>query len=168
MYFFNVNEGSEDEPRYSEYGVKPMNCPGHVMLYKANQHSYRDLPLRYFEFGTVYRHEMSGVVHGLLRARGFTQDDAHVFCTREQLVDEVIDILKLVDHIMTEFGFEYEAEISTRPDKSIGTDDMWEHATSVLKQACETHNLKYDINEGDGAFYGPKIDIKVKDAIGRT
>ncbi len=168
MYFFDVNEGTEDDPRTSEYGVKPMNCPGHVMLYKAEQRSYRQLPLRFFEFGTVYRHEMSGVVHGLLRARGFTQDDAHVFCTREQLVDEVVDILKLVDHIMSEFGFEYEAEISTRPDKSIGTDDMWEHATSVLKKACDVHKLKYEINEGDGAFYGPKIDIKVKDAIGRT
>ena len=168
MYFFNINEGTEDEPKLSEYGVKPMNCPGHVMLYKAQQRSYRELPIRFFEFGTVYRHEMSGVVHGLLRARGFTQDDAHVFCTREQLVDEVVDILKLVDHIMSEFDFDYEAEISTRPEKSIGTDDMWEHATNVLKKACETHNLKYEINEGDGAFYGPKIDIKVKDAIGRT
>lgn len=168
MYFFNINEGSEEEPRYSEYGVKPMNCPGHVMLYKADLHSYRDLPLRYFEFGTVYRHEMSGVVHGLLRARGFTQDDAHVFCTREQVVDEVEAILDLVDHIMTTFGFAYEAEISTRPEKSIGTDDMWEHATNSLKEACERHNLPYEINEGDGAFYGPKIDIKVKDAIGRT
>lgn len=168
MYFFNVNEGTDEQPRLSEYGVKPMNCPGHVMLFKAQQRSYRELPIRFFEFGTVYRHEMSGVVHGLLRARGFTQDDAHVFCTREQLVDEVVDILKLVDHIMSEFGFEYEAEISTRPDKSIGTDDMWDHATNVLKKACETHNLQYDINEGDGAFYGPKIDIKVKDAIGRT
>lgn len=168
MYFFNINEGTDEDPKLSEYGVKPMNCPGHVMLYKAQQRSYRDLPLRLFEFGTVYRHEMSGVVHGLLRARGFTQDDAHVFCTREQLVDEVVDILKLVDHIMTEFCFDYEAEISTRPEKSIGTDDMWDHATSVLKKACEVHNLKYEINEGDGAFYGPKIDIKVKDAIGRT
>lgn len=168
MYFFNINEGTKEEPKLSEYGVKPMNCPGHVILYKARQRSYRELPIRFFEFGTVYRHEMSGVVHGLLRARGFTQDDAHVFCTREQLVDEVVDILKLVDHIMSEFGFEYEAEISTRPEKSIGTDDMWEHATTVLKQACDVHNLNYEINEGDGAFYGPKIDIKVKDAIGRT
>lgn len=168
MYFFNINEGTEEEPKLSEYGVKPMNCPGHVMLYKAQQRSYRELPIRFFEFGTVYRHEMSGVVHGLLRARGFTQDDAHVFCSRDQLVDEVVDILELVDHIMGEFDFEYEAEISTRPEKSIGTDDMWEHATNVLKKACETHNLKYEINEGDGAFYGPKIDIKVKDAIGRT
>ncbi len=168
MYFFEINEGTEEDPRPSEYGVKPMNCPGHVMLYKNELHSYRDLPLRYFEFGTVYRHEMSGVVHGLLRARGFTQDDAHVFCTREQVVDEVVAILDLVDHIMSTFGFQYEAEISTRPDKSIGTDDMWEYATDALKQACERHDLAYDINEGDGAFYGPKIDIKVKDAIGRT
>ena len=168
MYFFEINEGTEEDPRLSEYGVKPMNCPGHVMLYKNELHSYRDLPLRYFEFGTVYRHEMSGVVHGLLRARGFTQDDAHVFCTRDQVIDEVEAILDLVDHIMTTFGFAYEAEISTRPSKSIGTDDMWEYATDALKQACERHDLAYDINEGDGAFYGPKIDIKVKDAIGRT
>ncbi len=168
MYFFNINEGTEEEPRLSEYGVKPMNCPGHVMLYKNDLHSYRDLPLRYFEFGTVYRHEMSGVVHGLMRARGFTQDDAHVFCTNDQVVDEVVAILDLVDHIMETFGFSYEAEISTRPEKSIGTDEMWEHATNALKEACARHNLSYEINEGDGAFYGPKIDIKVKDAIGRT
>ncbi len=168
MYFFDINEGTEDDPRLAEYGVKPMNCPGHVMLYKSELHSYRDLPLRYFEFGTVYRHEMSGVVHGLLRARGFTQDDAHIFCTRDQVVDEVCAILDLVEHIMTTFGFEYEAEISTRPEKSIGSDDMWEHATESLRRACEIKGLVYDINEGDGAFYGPKIDIKVKDAIGRT
>ena len=168
MYFFEINEGDDENPRMSEYGVKPMNCPGHVMLYKNELHSYRDLPLRYFEFGTVYRHEMSGVVHGLLRARGFTQDDAHVFCTRDQVVDEVVAILDLVDHIMTTFGFEYSAEISTRPEKSIGTDDMWEHVTNSLKEACARHGLDYEINEGDGAFYGPKIDIKVKDAIGRT
>lgn len=168
MYFFEINEGSDEEPRMQEYGVKPMNCPGHVILYKNGIHSYRDLPLRLFEFGTVYRHELSGAVHGLLRARGFTQDDAHVFCTRDQVVDEVVAILDLVDHIMSTFDFTYEAEISTRPEKSIGSDDMWEHATNALKEACERHNLPYDINEGDGAFYGPKIDIKVKDAIGRT
>ena len=168
MYFFQINEGTDEEPRYSEYGVKPMNCPGHVIIYKNELHSYRDLPLRYFEFGTVYRHEMSGVVHGLLRARGFTQDDAHIFCTKDQVVDEVVAILELVDYIMGTFGFTYEAEISTRPDKSIGTDDMWEHATESLKKACARRGLDYDINEGDGAFYGPKIDIKVKDAIGRT
>ncbi len=167
MYFFYINEGDEEDPRLTEYAVKPMNCPGHVMLYKHELHSYRDLPLRYFEFGTVYRHELSGVVHGLLRARGFTQDDAHIFCTREQVVDEVVAILDLVDYIMKTFDFEYEAEISTRPEKSIGTDDMWEHATNSLKEACDRHDLAYDINEGDGAFYGPKIDIKVRDAIGR-
>ena len=168
MYFFQINEGDDENPRMSEYGVKPMNCPGHVIIYKNELHSYRDLPLRYFEFGTVYRHEMSGVVHGLLRARGFTQDDAHIFCTKDQVVDEVVAILELVDYIMGTFGFTYEAEISTRPDKSIGTDDMWEHATESLKEACARRGLAYDINEGDGAFYGPKIDIKVKDAIGRT
>ncbi len=168
MYFFNINEGSDEEPRMSEYGVKPMNCPGHVLLYRNELRSYRDLPLRFFEFGTVYRHEMSGAVHGLMRARGFTQDDAHIFCTRDQVVDEVVAILELVDHIMDTFDFTYEAEISTRPEKSIGSDDMWEHATTSLKKACEIRGLKYDINEGDGAFYGPKIDIKVKDAIGRT
>ena len=167
MYFFQINEGDDDEPRYTEYGVKPMNCPGHVMLYKNDIHSYREMPIRYFEFGTVYRHEMSGAVHGLMRARGFTQDDAHVFCREDQVVDEVCAILDLADSIMGEFGFEYAAEISTRPEKSIGTDDMWEKAESFLKQAIERKGLAYDINEGDGAFYGPKIDIKVKDAIGR-
>ena len=168
MYFFNINEGTDEQPRMSEYGVKPMNCPGHVMLYRNDVHSYRDLPVRYFEFGTVYRHEMSGVVHGLLRARGFTQDDAHVFCREDQVVDEVVAILDLVDMIMSEFGFQYEAEISTRPEKSIGSDEMWDHAESALKEACRIKELPYEINEGDGAFYGPKIDIKVKDAIGRT
>ncbi|MCR5845081.1 MAG: threonine--tRNA ligase [bacterium] len=169
MYFFFIDESDEkDGSKLAEYGVKPMNCPGHVLLYKANLHSYRDLPIRYFEFGTVYRHEMSGVVHGLLRARGFTQDDAHVICTEDQVVDEVIAILDLVHHIMATFGFDYTAEISTRPEKSIGTDDMWELATNALITAIEKHGLPYEINEGDGAFYGPKIDIKVKDAIGRT
>lgn len=168
MYFFQINEGDDEHPRYNEYAVKPMNCPGHVLLYRNDIHSYRELPIRYFEFGTVYRHEMSGVVHGLLRARGFTQDDAHVFCRRDQVVDEVVAILDLVDYIMNTFGFEYAAEISTRPDKSIGTDDMWEYATASLEEACARHGLEYEINEGDGAFYGPKIDIKVKDAIGRT
>ena len=167
MYFFQINEGDEDEPRYTEYGVKPMNCPGHVMLYKNDIHSYREMPIRYFEFGTVYRHEMSGAVHGLMRARGFTQDDAHVFCREDQVVDEVCAILDLADSIMGEFGFEYAAEISTRPEKSIGTDEMWEKAEGFLKEAIERKGLSYDINEGDGAFYGPKIDIKVKDAIGR-
>lgn len=168
MYFFNINEGTEEEPRPVEYGVKPMNCPGHVMLYNNDIHSYRDLPIRYFEFGTVYRHEMSGVVHGLMRARGFTQDDAHVFCREDQVVDEVVAILDLADSIMKEFGFDYTAEISTRPEKSIGSDGMWALAEGALKQACDARGLAYEINPGDGAFYGPKIDIKVKDAIGRV
>ena len=167
MYFFSINEGDADEPRMSEYGVKPMNCPGHVMLYKNDIHSYREMPIRYFEFGTVYRHEMSGAVHGLMRARGFTQDDAHVFCREDQVVSEVCAILDLADSIMKEFGFTYAAEISTRPEKSIGTDDMWEKAENFLRAACDERGLAYDINEGDGAFYGPKIDIKVRDAIGR-
>jgi threonyl-tRNA synthetase len=169
MYFFDIDESAnKDRSKLAEYGVKPMNCPGHVMLYANDIRSYRDLPIRYFEFGTVYRHEMSGVVHGLLRARGFTQDDAHVFCRTDQLLDEVLAILDIVDYIMTTFGFSYEAEISTRPEKSIGDEEKWEIATDTLKQACEQHGLAYEINEGDGAFYGPKIDIKVKDAIGRT
>ncbi len=167
MYFFEINEGSDEEPRLNEYGVKPMNCPGHVILYKNDIHSYRELPIRYFEFGTVYRHEMSGAVHGLMRARGFTQDDAHVFCREDQVVDEVCAILDLADSIMKEFGFEYMAEISTRPEKSIGTDEMWEKAESFLREAIERRGIPYEINPGDGAFYGPKIDIKVKDALGR-
>ncbi|MDR2956962.1 MAG: threonine--tRNA ligase [Coriobacteriales bacterium] len=169
MYFFEIDESeAKDRSKLSEYAVKPMNCPGHVLLYDNELRSYRDLPLRYFEFGTVYRHEMSGVVHGLLRARGFTQDDAHVFCMQEQVVSEVLGMLDLVDHIMSTFGFTYHAEISTRPEKSIGDDSKWENATEYLMEACRLHGLVYDINEGDGAFYGPKIDIKVKDAIGRT
>lgn len=167
MYFFEINEGSDEEPRMTEYGVKPMNCPGHVILYKNDIHSYRDMPVRYFEFGTVYRHEMSGAVHGLMRARGFTQDDAHVFCREDQVVEEVCAILDLADSIMKEFGFEYAAEISTRPEKSIGTDEMWEKAEGFLIEAIKRKGIPYDINPGDGAFYGPKIDIKVKDALGR-
>jgi threonyl-tRNA synthetase len=167
MYFFNIDEG---DGRVNEYAVKPMNCPGHVMIFDNEVRSYRDLPMRIFEFGTVYRHEMSGVVHGLMRARGFTQDDAHIFCAPEQVHDEIMRMLDLVDYVMREvFGFEYSAEISTRPiGHSIGADDMWELATNALMEACRDHGLPYEINEGDGAFYGPKIDIKLKDAIGRT
>ncbi len=166
MYFFEVNEG---DGRVNEYGVKPMNCPGHVLIFSNDVRSYRDLPMRIFEFGTVYRHEMSGVVHGLMRARGFTQDDAHIFCAPEQVHDEVVGMLDLVDHVMRDvFGFGYTAEISTRPEKSIGEDAMWEHATRSLMSACDARGLAYEINEGEGAFYGPKIDIKLRDAIGRT
>ncbi len=165
MYFFTIDEG---EGRVTEYGIKPMNCPGHIFVYKSAVRSYRDLPLRWFEFGTVYRHELSGVVHGLMRARGFTQDDAHIFCTPEQVVPEVQAMLDIVDWAMGTFGFEYTAEVSTRPEKSMGTDEQWEIATANLFQALDERGLPYEVNPGDGAFYGPKIDIKLKDAIGRT
>ncbi len=159
MYFTEVDN--------QLYGIKPMNCLSHILIYRSKIRSYRDLPLRYFELGTVTRHEKSGVLHGLLRVRQFTQDDAHIFCMPDQLIDEIISIINLVDEVMALFGFDYETEISTRPEKSIGTDEEWELATNALKQALEVKGLEYDINEGDGAFYGPKIDIKLKDAIGR-
>ena len=166
MYPFKVDEGEGKEP--ADYAVKPMNCPGAVLIYANDVRSYRDLPMRLFEFGTVYRHEKSGVVHGLMRARGFTQDDAHIFCTGEQIVPEVKGMLDIVKFIMDTFGFEYMAEVSTRPDKAIGADEDWELATKALMTGLEEWGLPYQINEGDGAFYGPKIDIKVKDAIGRV
>ncbi|HQP91059.1 MAG TPA: threonine--tRNA ligase, partial [Candidatus Omnitrophota bacterium] len=151
-----------------EYAVKPMNCPGHVLIYKSKTRSYRDLPLRLFELGTVYRHEKSGVLHGLLRVRSFTQDDAHIFCLPEQVVPEIKSVVDFVFDTIKLFGFkEVKIEISTRPEKSIGTDEDWELATSALKNALDEKGLEYDINEGDGAFYGPKIDIKLKDCIGR-
>jgi threonyl-tRNA synthetase len=161
MYPFEV-EGEQ------EYAVKPMNGPGALLVYADHVRSYRELPLRWFEFGTVYRHERSGVVHGLMRARGFTQDDAHVFCTADQVVPEVKAMLDLVKYIMDTFGFPYSAEVSTRPEKSIGTEEQWEHAERSLMQALDEWGLAYEVNEGDGAFYGPKIDIKVRDAIGRV
>jgi threonyl-tRNA synthetase len=130
--------------------------------------SYRDLPLRLFEFGTVYRHELSGVVHGLMRARSFTQDDAHIFCMPEQVHDEVMGMLDLVDYVVGVFGFEYSAEVSTRPEKSIGDQEFWDISTAALIEALKQRGVPFEINEGDGAFYGPKIDIKLKDAIGRT
>ena len=165
MYGFQIDEGEGKEP--SDYAVKPMNCPGAVLIYASDVRSYRDLPMRLFEFGTVYRHEKSGVVHGLMRARGFTQDDAHIFCTGAQIVPEVKAMLDLMKYIMDIFGFEYSAEVSTRPEKSVGADEGWELATRALMTALDEWGLPYQINEGDGAFYGPKIDIKVKDAIGR-
>ncbi len=165
MYPFQVDEGEGKEP--ADYAVKPMNCPGAVLIYANDVRSYRDLPMRLFEFGTVYRHEKSGVVHGLMRARGFTQDDAHIFCTGEQIVPEVKGMLDIVKFIMDTFGFEYSAEVSTRPEKSVGSEEGWGLATRALMQGLEEWGLPFEINEGDGAFYGPKIDIKVKDAIGR-
>ncbi len=165
MYFFEIDEG---DGKVSEYGIKPMNCPGHLMIYNDSMKSYRDLPIRMSEFGTVYRHEMSGVVHGLMRARSFTQDDAHIFCTPEQVHAEVLGMLDLVAYVNGVFGFEYTAEVSTRPEKSIGGDEYWTVATDALFAALDEKGVPYEINEGDGAFYGPKIDIKLRDAIGRT
>ena len=150
-----------------EYGIKPMNCIGHIQIFKQSGKSYRDLPIKYYEYGVVHRHEKSGVLHGLLRVREFTQDDAHIFCTPEQIASEVIKVVEFVDSVMKLFGFEYTMEISTKPDKAIGDDAVWEIATNGLKEALEENNLPYTIDEGGGAFYGPKIDIKITDAIGR-
>jgi len=159
MYYTEVDE--------QEYGIKPMNCLSHMLIYKSKIRSYRDLPLRYFELGTVHRHEKTGVLHGLMRARQFTQDDAHILCTPEQLNAEIRAIADFVAYAMKIFGFEYEVELSTRPAKSIGSDADWELATSALKNALDDTRMAYDINEGDGAFYGPKIDFKLKDALKR-
>ena len=159
MYFTEV----EDQL----YGIKPMNCLSHMLIYKSRIRSYRDLPLRYFELGTVHRHEKTGVLHGLLRVRQFTQDDAHILCTPEQLNDEIRAIAEFVDDAMKIFGFEYEVELSTRPEKSIGSDEDWNLATSALEHALKDTDMVYEINEGDGAFYGPKIDFKLKDVLKR-
>lgn len=159
MYYTQVDE--------QEYGIKPMNCLAHMLIYKAKIRSYRDLPLRYFELGTVHRHEKTGVLHGLMRVRQFTQDDAHILCTPEQLNAEIRAIADFVAYAMAIFGFEYEVELSTRPAKSIGSDADWELATAALKSALTDNRMVYEINEGDGAFYGPKIDFKLKDALKR-
>ncbi|MBN1277036.1 MAG: threonine--tRNA ligase [Deltaproteobacteria bacterium] len=159
MYFTTIDDNS--------YGIKPMNCLSHMLIYGSKIRSYRDLPKRYFELGTVHRHERSGVLHGLLRVREFTQDDAHILCAPDQLNGEIKGVLDFVKEIMDVFNFEYELEISTRPEKSIGTDEDWELGTTALIKAMEENHLPYEINEGDGAFYGPKIDVKLKDALGR-
>ena len=160
MYIFQI-EGKE-------FAVKPMNCPGHILVYQSKKRSYRDLPLRFFELGSVYRHEKSGVLHGLLRVRGFTQDDAHIFCLRSQVEDEILKVLDFVEDTLKVFGFnEYSVEISTRPKKSIGTDEEWKEATDALKSSLKKRKIAFEVNEGEGAFYGPKIDIKLKDALGR-
>lgn len=151
-----------------DYAIKPMNCPGAMLVYKEKVRSYRDLPLRLGEYGIVHRHELSGVLAGLFRVRVFTQDDAHIFVAPKQLKDEIVNVIDIVDHFYRVFGFSYHVELSTRPEKSIGTDEMWENAEGSLKTALETRNMKYKINEGDGAFYGPKIDFHIKDCIGRT
>ncbi len=160
MYFTKID--SEED----NFAVKPMNCPGHILVYKNESHSYRDLPLRSGEFGVVHRHELSGVLSGLFRVRCFTQDDAHVFCTKEQIKSEVENLLGLIDEVYCTFGFEYEMELSTRPEKAMGSKEIWDLAEEELKGALV--GKKYKLNEGDGAFYGPKIDFHLKDAIGRT
>lgn len=149
------------------YGIKPMNCVAHMLLYTTNLHSYRELPQRYFELGVVHRHEKSGVLHGLLRVRQFTQDDAHIICSPDQLENEIIGVIALVRDLMSLFDFSYRIVISTQPEKHIGSDEAWELASSALINAVEHEGLPYSINHGDGAFYGPKIDVKVTDAIGR-
>lgn len=159
---FFIHEGDE------EYVLKPMNCPFHIMIYQANRYSYRSLPLRMAELGTVYRKEKSGALSGLTRVQGFTQDDAHVFCTPEQLVDEINAIIDFVADTMAIFNMDFEVELSTRPESFVGKIENWDLAEAGLKEAMDKRGMKYEVNEGDGAFYGPKIDFKVKDALGRT
>ncbi|HSR73724.1 MAG TPA: threonine--tRNA ligase [Sulfurovum sp.] len=159
MYLTTIDE--------QEYGIKPMNCLGHIQVFKQTPKSYRDLPLRYYEYGLVHRHEKSGVLHGLLRVREFTQDDAHIFCEPNQIAAEVLEVVGFVDSVMKLFGFEYTMEVATKPEKAIGDDAVWELATQGLKDALNGNNLPFTIDEGGGAFYGPKIDIKITDAIGR-
>jgi len=159
MYFTEVDEQG--------FGIKPMNCLAHMMIYKSQLRSYRDLPLRYFELGTVHRHERAGVLHGLLRVRCFTQDDAHILCTPEQLDAEIKGVISFVSEVMAKFGFDFDMELSTRPEKSIGSDEDWERATNALLGALKDTGREFEINEGDGAFYGPKIDIKLRDCLDR-
>ena len=160
MYFTKIDD--------EDYAIKPMNCPGGMLVYLTQQHSYRDLPLRLGELGLVHRHELSGALHGLMRVRNFTQDDAHIFMLPSQIEDEIQKTIDLFDQVYSTFGLTYHAELSTRPDDSMGSDEIWEQATNALKNALEHRGLKYVINEGDGAFYGPKIDFHLTDSIGRT
>ena len=160
MFYMTVDD--------QEYVLKPMNCPFHILIFKSTRHSYRELPIRMAELGTVYRYERSGVMHGLARVRGFTQDDAHIFCRRDQYVEEIKGVIKLVDLIYKGFGLTYTAEISTKPKDAIGTKEIWEFAESGLEQALKEYGLDYKINPEDGAFYGPKIDFKLKDTLGRS
>ena len=160
MYFTQIDE--------EDYAVKPMNCPGGMLVYKQNLHSYRDLPLRVGEMGLVHRHEMSGVLHGLMRVRAFTQDDAHIFMLPEQIIDEIDGVMNLIDLFYKQFGFSYHVELSTRPENSMGSQETWDLATNALQQALEARCMDYKINEGDGAFYGPKIDFHLQDSLDRT
>ena len=168
MDFYKDNIFSPMDIEGKEYVMKPMNCPFHIQIYKSRLRSYRDLPVRYAELGTVYRYERSGVLHGLLRVRGFTQDDAHLFCRPNQIEEEIVKVLDLILLILKSFGFnEYKVYLSTRPDKFVGSEENWEKATNALKQALEKSKLKYEIDPGEGVFYGPKIDIKIKDSLNR-
>ncbi|MDR7870395.1 MAG: threonine--tRNA ligase [Tissierellaceae bacterium] len=160
MYFTKIDDG--------DYAIKPMNCPGSILVYKSNMYSYRDLPLRWGELGLVHRHELSGALHGLMRVRSFTQDDAHLYVLPSQVKDELVSIIELADYIYSVFGFKYHIELSTRPENSMGTEEQWEIATNGLIEALNEKNIDYIVNEGDGAFYGPKIDFQLEDAIGRT
>ncbi len=167
--FYKENMYSPMEVENSEYQIKPMNCPFHIMIYKSGIRSYRDLPLRWAEVGTVYRYERSGVLHGLLRVRGFSQDDAHIFCRPDQIEQEVLGVLDLTVYFLQTFGFDdYEIYLSTRPEKFVGTEDVWEKATEALRNALNKKGLPYEMDEGGGAFYGPKIDLKIKDVLGRA
>lgn len=160
MYTVDIDE--------QEYAIKPMNCPGGILVFKRKLHSYRDLPQRMGELGLVHRHELSGALHGLMRVRCFTQDDAHIFMTPEQITDEIVGVINLIDDFYKVFGFKYNVELSTRPENSIGSDEMWELSTQGLRKALDLKGIKYTVNEGDGAFYGPKIDFHLEDSIGRT
>jgi threonyl-tRNA synthetase len=166
--FYKENMFDSMDVEEQAYQIKPMNCPFHVLTYKHEPHSYRELPLRWAELGTVYRYERSGVLHGLMRVRGFTQDDAHIFCLPDQIADEILGVLHLTEQILSDFGFKnYEVNLSTRPAKSVGTDEVWDLATAALIAALDAKGWDYVTDEGGGAFYGPKIDIKIQDAIGR-
>jgi threonyl-tRNA synthetase len=168
LSFYSENMFSPMDVEGQKYIIKPMNCPGHVLIYKSKPHSYKELPIRFFELGTVYRYERSGVLHGLMRVRGFTQDDAHIFCTPDQVETEILKLLDTVIVVLNKFGFkEYNIKLSTRPEKYIGELEKWELAENALKTALEKKGLEYDIDPGEGVFYGPKIDLKIKDAIGR-
>ncbi|MEG2658317.1 MAG: threonine--tRNA ligase [Clostridiales bacterium] len=160
MYFTQIDD--------VDFAIKPMNCPGSILVYKNSLHSYRDLPIRMGELGLVHRHEKSGALHGLMRVRCFTQDDAHIFMLPEQIKDEIKGVISLIDEVYSLFGFEYHLELSTKPEKAMGSDDIWEMATTALREALDEENLAYQINEGDGAFYGPKIDFHLTDCLGRT
>ncbi|RUM40089.1 MAG: threonine--tRNA ligase, partial [Desulfobulbus sp.] len=167
--FYGENMYSGMEIDDVAYQLKPMNCPFHIGIYNATKHSYREFPIRWCELGTVYRYERTGALHGLMRVRGFTQDDAHIFCRPEQLEDEIFNIIDLNLHILKTFGFdEYDVYLSTRPDKYVGSDEHWNLSTEALKQAMDKKGLAYEIDPGEGVFYGPKIDIKIKDQLGRS